>query len=90
MIGAVLWAILTIIEADRLHRSGVNVLTDAVASPVSLSTARTLALLTIAILVTAVTALVYLPYTALKISYLFAADFYCANFLILMLHTWWI
>lgn len=90
MTGAVLWAILTIIEADRLHRSGVNVLTDAVASPVTLSTARTLALLTIAILVTAVTALVYLPYTALKISYLFATDFYCANFLILMLPTFWI
>ncbi len=90
MTGAILWAILTIIEADRLHRSGVSVLTDAVAAPVSLSTARTLALLTIAILVTAVTALVYLPYTAQKISYLFEVDFYFANFLILMLPTWWI
>lgn len=90
MIGAVLWAILTIMEADRLHRSGVSVLADAVASPVSLSTARTLALLTIAMLVTAVTALVWLPYTAVKIAYLFSAEFYCANFVILMLPTWWI
>ncbi|MCM1182238.1 MAG: hypothetical protein NC337_02555 [Roseburia sp.] len=90
VVGALLWAGLTIAEADRLHRSGVSVLADAIISPVRLSAARAFALLTIAALVTALTALACLPYTVIKMDYLFAGSFYIANFLILMLPTWWI
>lgn len=88
--GAVFWAVLAIMEADRPHRAGICVLTDAAASPASLPAARTLALLTDCLLVTTLAALVYLPYTADKMAYLFAADFYAVNFLIFMLPTWWI
>ncbi len=89
-IGAILWAVVMIMEADRLQRSGVHILTDAVAPPALLSAARTLALLTISAIAAALTALVYLPYTAARMSYLFSAGFYLANFVVFMLPTWWI
>ena len=60
-VGAISWAVVMIMEADRLQRSGVHVLTDAISPPVFLSAARTLALLTISMLATVLTALVYLP-----------------------------
>lgn len=88
--GAVLWAIVTVMEADRLHRSGVHILTDTISSPAVLSAARTLALLTISMFTAALTAFVYLPYTAAKMSYLFSAGFYFASFLVFMLPTWWV
>ena len=89
-VGAILWAVVTVMEADKLHRSGVHVLTDAISHPAFLSTARTLAILTISLFVTVLTSLVYLPYTAVKMSYLFSAGFYFANFAIFMFPTWWI
>lgn len=89
-IGAVLWAAVMIMEADRLQRSGVHILTDTVAPPALLSAARTLALLTISTIVTTLTSLVYLPCTAARMSYLFSAGFYFANFAVFMLPTWWI
>lgn len=89
-VGAILWAAVMIMEADRLQRSGVHILTDAISPPAFLSAARTLALMTISVFVTLLTALVYLPYTAAKMSYLFSAGFYFANFMVFMLPTWWI
>lgn len=88
--GAVLWAVLTLMEADRLHRSGVHILTDTISHPAFLTVARTLALLTLSMLVTLLAAIIYMPYTAVKMSYLFSAGFYFANFVVFMLPTWWI
>ncbi len=88
--GAIVWAVVMILEADRLQRSCVHVLTDAVAPPAFLSAARTLALMTLSAAVTVLTALVYLPCTASKMSYLFSLGFYFANFMVFMLPTWWV
>ena len=88
--GAVLWAILTVLETSRLHRSGVDILTDTIASPAILSVSKILALLTISAFTTMITALIYLPYTMEKMAYLFTLDFYLINFAALMLPTWWI
>lgn len=88
--GAVLWAILTVLETSRLHRSGVDILADAIASPARLPVAKILALLTVSAFTTVVTALIYLPYTIEKMAYLFALDFYLINFAVLMFPTWWI
>lgn len=89
-IGAIVWAVVMIMEADRLQRSGVHILTDAVSPPAFLSAARTLALITLSGAVTVLTALVYLPYTSAKMSSVFSAGFYFANFMVFMLPTWWI
>lgn len=89
-LGAVVWMVLTISAADRPHRSGTDVLTDAVMPPVFLCVARIFALMTVSACVTVVTALVCLPYTAARMSYLFMADFYFLNYAVFMLPTWWI
>ncbi|MBQ7944523.1 MAG: hypothetical protein IJ326_10745 [Lachnospiraceae bacterium] len=89
-VGAVFWAVLAMKESNRVYRNNTSVLTDAIASPLSLSTARVIAMMTISMLVTCVCSVIYLPYTMVKMEYLFQADFYFANFLVFMLPTWWI
>lgn len=47
ILGAVLFAVITIVETDRLHRSQTDILTDSITSPVVLSTVKIFSLLTI-------------------------------------------
>ncbi|MDE7313211.1 MAG: hypothetical protein K2N87_16585 [Eubacterium sp.] len=89
-VSAMLWAFLTILEASRLHRSGVHLLTDAAASPRVLSVARIAATMTVTAVVTLLCACLYLPYTIAKMEYLFDGVFYFANYVIFMLPTGWI
>jgi len=89
-VGSVLWAVFVILETNRLQRSGVNALTDAIASPVSLSATRVLAMMTLSVFVAVICSLLYLPFTSVKMGYLFMADFYFENFLVFMVPTWWI
>lgn len=89
-VSAMLWAVLMILEASRLHRSGVYLLTDAAASPRVLAVARMAAVMTVTAAVTVLCAVVYLPYTAVNMEYLFDPVFYVANYLIFMLPTVWI
>ncbi|MDE7193175.1 MAG: hypothetical protein K2O14_04315 [Oscillospiraceae bacterium] len=88
--GAVLWAVIAIVEGNRQRRSGTDILAEAIAPPVAHSAAKAAALVTISSIVTALCSLVYLPYTAIKLDYLFNAGYYFAHFLVLMLPTWWI
>lgn len=87
-IGAILWAVFTIVEYDRLHRAGTDVLTDSVASPVRLCVARAAAILSLSAVTTYVCSLIYLPFTKNKMEYLFSLDFYLGNFLVFMMPTW--
>lgn len=88
--GAILWAIIAIVEGSRQRRSGTDVLAEASAPPTAHSAAKTTALMTISAAVTLLCALLYLPFTAAKLEYLFDAGFYFMNFLVFMLPTWWI
>jgi len=88
--GAVLWAVIAIVEGDRQHRSGTDILADSAAPPTVHSAAKTTALMTVSTMVTALCSLIYLPCTAVKLGYLFNAGFYFAHFLVYMLPTWWI
>lgn len=89
-IGAILWAVFTIVESDRLHRAGTDVLTDSVASPVRLCVARAAAILSLSAVTTLLCSLIYLPFTKNKMEYLFSLDFYLENFLVFMMLTWFI
>ena len=89
-IGAVLWAVFTVIESDRLHRTGTDVITDSIGSPIRLCIARTAAILTFSMLTTFLCILIYLPYTADKLEYLFSLSFYIENFLVFMMFTWFV
>ena len=86
--GAVLWGLLTIREADRVYRAKTDVLTDYIASPMIMSVAKTTAMTTLAIVNMLMCVVIYLPYTAMKMEYLFSSAFYFLNFFILMLPTW--
>jgi hypothetical protein len=90
IIGALLWAILALLESDRIYRAKTDVLMDAVISPVRIVLSRMLALITLSTLTTLLCAMVYLPITILKITYLFNISLYANSFLILILPTWWI
>lgn len=88
--GAVLWMAFALFEADRPRRSGTDVLAESVVSPVYLPAAGMGAELTLSAAVTIACALLYLPYTAKRMDYLFGAGFYFENFLVFMLLTWWV
>ena len=88
--GAVLWAVIAIVEGDRQRRSGTDILADSAAPPTAHSAAKTAALMTISATVTLLCALAYFPFTAAILEYLFDAGFYFMNFFVFVLPTWWI
>lgn len=88
--GAVIWALITILELDRKRHSGTEAMTDSAVSPTALAAARVMALSTISGMAAVLCALFYLPYTMVKMEYLFSLGFYCENYAILVLPTWWI
>lgn len=89
-VGAILFAILTIWEMDKVNRNHTDALTDSIASLLSLSIAKISSILTVAIITTGIASLVYFPFTSLKMEYLFTPKFYFLNFFVFMFPTWWI
>ena len=89
-VGAVIWAVIMLLEASRPGRSGTDALTASIASPVRMAAARMLAMATLLMAVTVLCAFLYLPYTAEKMDYLFDAKFYFANYFVFLFPTWWI
>lgn len=89
-VGAILWAIIAIVEADRQRRSGMNILADSVTLPIGHAVARMSALITTSSVLTVLCFVVYLPYTVVKLDYLFSIEVYFLHFFVFMLPTWWI
>lgn len=90
VVSAILWAVLTFLESDRVYRAKADVLTDTVMSPVRIVAMRVFALITLSTAATILCALLYLPYSMIKINDLFDGGLYALSFLILMLPTVWI
>ena len=82
--GAILFGLLTIFELDRACRSRVDILTDAVVSPLTTALTRLLALLTAAVLTAGLTMLVWLPISAGLIGSVFTGADYVLAYLLLM------
>ena len=82
--GAILFGLLAIFELDRASRSRVDILTDAVVSPLTTALTRLLALLTAAVLTMAVTMLVWFPISAGLIGSVFTGANYVLAYLLLM------
>ena len=80
--GAVLFGLLTVFELDRACRSRVDVLTDAVVSPLTIALTRLLALLAGAGLTAVLTLLVWLPVSAGLIGAVFTAADYLPAYLL--------
>ena len=90
VIGAILWAVLTLIETNRVHRNKTDILTDAIVSPIRMAFVRMTALASLSAAACFLCVLAYLPYTIVKMDYIFNPALYMMSFLILMLPTWWI
>ena len=82
--GAILFGLLTIFELDRACRSRVDVLVDAVVSPLTAALTRLSALLTTAVLTTTLTMLVWLPISAGLIGAVFDMVDYVLAYLLFM------
>ena len=82
--GAILFGLLAIFELDRARRSRVDILTDAVVSPLTTALTRLLALLTAAVLTMAVTMLVWFPISAGLIGSVFTGVNFLLAYLLLM------
>ena len=76
--------LLAILELDRACRSRVDILTDAVVSPLTTALTRLLALLTAAVLTVGLTMLVWLPISAGLIGSVFTGANYVLAYLLLM------
>lgn len=84
LIGAAAFAVLTAWESDRVKRGGMEVLTDAVVSPMSAAWTRLWALLSLSALAQALTMLAWLPWTAYALGAVFDLASYCLVYLIFM------
>ena len=82
--GAILFGLLAIFELDRARRSRVDILTDAVVSPLTTALTRLLALLTAAVLTAGLTILVWLPISAGLIGSVFTGVNFLLAYLLLM------
>jgi hypothetical protein len=86
--GSVVWAVFAIYESSRANRGKMDVITDAITSPVKTAFVRLLSFAVLVALVCLLCMLVYLPYTIIKMDYLFSLGLYAASFLIIALPTW--
>ena len=84
VVGSILFGLLAIFELDRACRSRVDILTDAVVSPLTTALTRLLALLTSAVLTAALTMLIWFPISAGWIGSVFDGVDYILAYLLLM------
>lgn len=84
LIGACLFALLTVLELDRTHRHRVDALMDAVLSPHCAAAVRLMTLLTAAAAVQAAVMLLWLPMTMHWVGAVFDFGTYFLSYLILM------
>lgn len=84
LLGAFLFAALTVLELDRTRRHRVDLLVDAVISPLTAAIVRLLALMAAAVTVQAVVALVWLPFTMLAVGAVFSLKTYLLCYFVFM------
>ena len=87
--GALIFALLTVLELDRVHRSRTDVLTDSMVSPLAAEASRTLALLTAAAAAVIAAVLIWLPITAALTGAIFRPGLCAAVYLLVILPALW-
>ena len=88
--GVILFALLTLFELDRVHKSGSDKLTDTIVSPVTMYLTRMLSVLAVATSTGILATVIYLPYTLYKVGYLFDWSTYLGCWLLIFLPALWI
>lgn len=87
--GALIFALLSVLELDRVHRSRTDVLTDSMVSPLAAEASRTLALLTAAAAAVIAAVLIWLPITAALTGAIFRPGLCAAVYLLVILPALW-
>ena len=85
VVGTILFAVLTLYEMNRVHRSETDALTETIVSPLTLDVARTLSLFGPAIVSVIAAMVIYLPYVSSQMGNIFEISLYVSSFLLIML-----
>ncbi|MBU5484458.1 hypothetical protein KQI86_08965 [Clostridium sp. MSJ-11] len=83
--GGILFAILTLLEFNRVHKYETEVLTNSIVSPLVLNVVRLLAIVIAATVTVSITSVLYYPYTVIKMGNVFDGYTYLNSFFLLML-----
>lgn len=83
--GGVLFALLTLIEFDRVRKHQTDALMNSIVSPLVLNVVKLFSIGTAAVISVTITALMYLPYVVMKMEYSFDAYTYLNSFFLFML-----
>lgn len=83
--GAVLFALLTLLEFDRVRKYQTVALTDSIVSPLIMNMVRLISIEIVAIVSVILTAVLYFSYTAMKIGNTFDVYTYLNSFFLFML-----
>ncbi|WP_252246843.1 M1 family aminopeptidase [Clostridium sp. ZBS4] len=83
--GGVLFAILTLLEFDRVRKHQTEALTNSIVSPLVLNVVRLISIGIVAIISVSITSVLYFPYTFMKMGNIFDAYTYWNSFFLLML-----
>ena len=83
--GGILFAILTLLEFDRVRKYQTEALTNSIVSPLVLNVVRMISIGVVAIISVSITAVLYFPYIFMKMGKLFDLYTYWNSFFLLML-----
>ncbi|GAA0078597.1 M1 family aminopeptidase [Clostridium sp. CTA-5] len=83
--GGILFAILTLLEFDRVRKHETEALTNSIVSPLILNIVRLISIGIVAIISVSITSVLYFPYTFIKMGNIFDPYTYWNSFFLLML-----
>ncbi|ABS40214.1 M1 family metallopeptidase [Clostridium botulinum] len=83
--GGILFAILTLLEFNRVHKYEIEELTNSIVSPLVLNVGRLLTMGIAATVTVSITSALYYPYTVIKMGKVFDGYTYLNSFFLLML-----
>lgn len=83
--GGILFAILTLLEFNRVHKYEIEGLTNSIVSPLVLNTGRLFTIGIAATVTVSITSALYYPYTVIKMGNVFDAYTYLNSFFLLIL-----
>ncbi|KOM98093.1 membrane protein [Clostridium botulinum] len=83
--GGILFAILTLLEFNRVHKYEIEELTNSIVSPLLLNVGRLLTIGIAATVTVSITSVLYYPYTVIKMGNVFDGYTYLNSFFLLML-----
>ncbi|MCF6461222.1 hypothetical protein [Clostridium sp. Cult3] len=83
--GAILFGFFTIYQFNRIDKYNTSSLTDVIVSPLIMNAVRLMALVIVAFLTGILVSLIYLPFTIVKMSYLFSLPTYIASYGIILI-----